>query len=46
MDEEEIEYFEEDVIKVNKIENRKLEFSILNVYIRCHGNRWCPYSCL
>ena len=26
MDEEEIEYFEEDVIKVNKIENRKLHY--------------------
>ena len=39
MDEEDIEYFEEDVRKVDKIENRKI-FSTYNVNCRCHGSQW------
>lgn len=39
MDEEDIEYFEEDVRKVDKIENRKI-FSTYNVNCRCYGSQW------
>lgn len=39
MDEEDIEYFYEDVRKVDKIENRKNDFQFNSKY-RCYGNIW------
>jgi hypothetical protein len=39
MDEEDIEYFEEDVRKVDKIENRKYYREGLG-FCRCYGDQW------
>lgn len=43
MDEEDIEYFEEDIRKIDKIENCK--YKVVNTS-SCHGDRWGTYPCL
>ena len=39
MDEEDVEFFEEDIRKIDKIENRKW-IKILIAIFRCDGNFW------
>ena len=47
MDEEDIEYFYEDIKKVDKIENRKLELAIVNeTLFRCDGDQWNISICV